>query len=53
MGNANCTNCSQCRGDDGEHAEILTVDNKVSKQSILNLPFTVRNHKTNIRSSGK
>ena len=35
MGNANCTNCSQCRGDDGEHAEILTVDNKVSKNKLL------------------
>jgi len=33
MGNASCTNCSQCKGDDGEHAEILTVDNKVSENS--------------------
>jgi len=29
MGNA-CTNCSACKGDEGENGEILTVDNKVS-----------------------
>jgi len=29
MGNA-CTNCSQCKGDDGESNEMLTVDHKVS-----------------------
>lgn len=29
MGNA-CTNCSACKGDQGENGEILTVDNKVS-----------------------
>lgn len=34
MGNASCTNCSQCKGDDGEHAEILTVDNKVGHNFI-------------------
>ena len=28
MGNA-CTNCSQCKGDNGENSEVLTVDNKV------------------------
>ena len=30
MGNA-CTNCSACKGDMGENAEVLTVDNKVSR----------------------
>jgi len=25
MGNA-CTNCSACRGDDGENGEIITAD---------------------------
>jgi len=28
MGNT-CTNCSQCKGDNGENSEVLTVDNKV------------------------
>lgn len=36
MGNA-CTNCSQCKGDDGESNEMLTVDHKVS---VLKLIFT-------------
>lgn len=27
MGNT-CTNCSQCKGDNGENSEVLTVDNK-------------------------
>ena len=29
MGNT-CTNCSQCKGDNGESNEVVTVDNKVS-----------------------
>lgn len=36
MGNA-CTNCSQCKGDDGESNEMLTVDHKVS---VLRFIFT-------------
>ena len=29
MGNA-CTNCSACKGDNGENSEIITVDKSVS-----------------------
>ena len=28
MGNS-CTNCSACKGDNGENSEVLTVDHKV------------------------
>ena len=46
MGNA-CTNCSACKGDEGENGEILTVDNKVSFYNQLTqltiFMFVVRN----------
>lgn len=35
MGNT-CSNCSQCKGDGPENSEVLTVDNKVSIQYIIN-----------------
>ena len=36
MGNA-CTNCSACKGDMGENSEVLTVDNKVSNITYIQL----------------
>ena len=33
MGNT-CTNCSQCKGDASDGTEVLTVDNKVSEESL-------------------
>ena len=51
MGNA-CTNCSACKGDEGENGEILTVDNKVSLKN-TNLKtyflFIVRNQQVKSR----
>lgn len=48
MGNT-CTNCSQCKGDNGENSEVLTVDNKVSKlllfQSSIYSRYSILFHK--------
>jgi hypothetical protein len=52
MGNA-CTNCSACKGDGGENGEILTVDHKVSKLSILYINLILLLFSTDIISYHK